>query len=746
MFFSLPNELSFVAYPTVKPWKQAAPPPDSITTKADYVRWCADPATKYVFVSGVEGMSPEVRVSADNPPARMHGLVVDYDAKSLDLDFLRKLGNRPPAPYPPMAGTISFSGGCKLFWEFEEPLPMGNQELLNAFCTFLVKKLALKKWAPGFDEKAITKGSVNYMAVGTEAYEFPNASLVPAPLLRAWLYECFSKTRLGPDQNVKIPIEEVAAEVESQYPGRWKGPFDVGASGVRFWDPQADNPRGAQVREDGMMAYSGEQAFIPWRKILGEAFVARFVQDKVSQIIENTVYDGKQYYAKEIRANGEVEWRKETKEDLTQRLKVLGFSSRAAKGSTFSEIDAAEVAVRRHNTVDYAFPLINYDSGIVSWRGRKLLALGSPKPISPASLPGVKATYQELMERAPFVGNLLDGLFLGRKNTDGFLPVDYFLAWLKHWYCSSRHIQGGLPGQAIILVGPPGRGKSLLCEGILGRLMGGCVEGTSFLVEGSRWTDIIASSPLVYVGDGSATATNATILQFTNLIKKHIANSSMHAAVKFGNEMDVPWNGRFFITANEDEESLRILPNAEIGSLDKMSFFRASRRDIKFPARPVIEKLVAQDLPILAWFLEEWEPPEALYDPSSRFGAVCYHSPSLLAEAYNHGTSGALQEMLRDFIRAWEAGNPGKEYFEGSASALKTAMEEHNRQVAVEYKTLRSFQTAIGQLASRGIMNVQYYFRDKKTRERAVRVWYDLDNPDLLRSIKEEDKKWQMWE
>jgi hypothetical protein len=57
--------------------KRTKPP---FKNKAAYRAWCADQNTDHVFYSTVEGDAPSKRVSNDNPPAAIYGIVADYDA------------------------------------------------------------------------------------------------------------------------------------------------------------------------------------------------------------------------------------------------------------------------------------------------------------------------------------------------------------------------------------------------------------------------------------------------------------------------------------------------------------------------------------------------------------------------------------------------------------------------------------------------------------------------------------------
>ena len=55
---------------------------------------------------------------------------------------------------------------------------------------------------------------------------------------------------------------------------------------------------------------------------------------------------------------------------------------------------------------------------------------------------------------------------------------------------------------------------------------------------------------------------------------------------KFRDQQSVPWVGRVMVTCNDDVESIRILPDMEMNTLDKISLFKIKTvKDRQFPPR-----------------------------------------------------------------------------------------------------------------------------------------------------------------
>ena len=93
MFFVLRNLSAIAAEPVEAPWTLKTSVPE-FASKEEYREWAKNPTTSHAFVSPVEGLSSVIRVGKDNPPVKMHGLVVDYDNHTTTTDRLRDLALR----------------------------------------------------------------------------------------------------------------------------------------------------------------------------------------------------------------------------------------------------------------------------------------------------------------------------------------------------------------------------------------------------------------------------------------------------------------------------------------------------------------------------------------------------------------------------------------------------------------------------------------------------------------------------
>lgn len=701
MFFSIKNLSALAADPVEAPWdlKLAMPPFES---KDSYKAWAISPSTSHAFVSAVEGMSPVIRVSKDNPPVRMHGLVVDYDNRSTTTDKLRELAQCAPSEWVPSWGSISVRRGARLYWRFEKPIPISSGEQGRRFLERMAKDMKLSQWLAGFDPAAYMKID-QYYEVGSDFVEIGGAPIKHATLAY-WAWESVRDASLWSDfKRYEIPLDEVEREMNERFPGRWHGTFTIGARGVRFWDSSADNPTGAQVRADGMACYTGDRAFMSWLDIFGKPFVSRFAASKTSELLESTYFDGKKFYSKaggsDAAEGAFVEW---DKADFSQYLKVKGFDPTKGKGRTCSELDEVEISIKMQRRVDYAKRLVHFPRGMVRWRGRTYLNMGAPEPIKPAPALHVPLEWSSGDTHFPYIKSFLDVLFTDRDGNDEHNQRSYLFAWLKRFY------EGGLAsaptqGQVVILAGKPDKGKSFFCEGLVGGLMGGCEDGVDYLVNDGRWTENVAESPVMYVGDSRAAEDHRTVTSFSNQLKKIVANATLRSSQKFSKETDVPWFGRIMISCNLDAESLNILPNLELSNQDKILLFRASDVQFRFPERRESEARLQRELPFFARFLLDWKPHPAVLSDSHRFGVAKFHHPELYEAATSQGASGILADYVLAFLRAdKKLANDARDGWTGTSTQLYSTLAQFDPQFSKEFKTVRMFQTCLGQLRSRG--------------------------------------------
>ena len=241
-------------------------PKPKFKNKADYREWCSKPTTDHVFYSCVEGRAPSKRVSNDNPVHMIHGVVADYDSPINWKDFEKKLEKLCVSTPPPTWASRTQSGYLRLVWEFDSPIPI-DPSMYESFMRQINKSLKMDKLFAGFDKTSLKPNQ--YFELGEDWIK------TGCPLTSDVVHTCLSKAvNLKPPESsdTAIPLDVVATEVESRFPNRWFGEFEVGSRGPLFWIDDGIDRDGCQVVEDGMVCYSDRagQGFMSWADIFGE--------------------------------------------------------------------------------------------------------------------------------------------------------------------------------------------------------------------------------------------------------------------------------------------------------------------------------------------------------------------------------------------------------------------------------------------------------------------------------------------
>ncbi len=726
MFFSLKNMSAQSADLIEAPWEVSAKVPDHITTKDAYKKWVAHLATDYSFLSLFEGTSPNVRITKDNPPVLMHGLIVDYDYKNCTTDQLRGLVENPEGEFVPNYGSVSFSGGAKLYWLFEKPIPVGSQKMLTAFTARLHKELKLNKWLQGMDS-GLLANTTQYYAAGYPWVEMGKRKL-PHSLISFWMWEATKNLELWEGtREFAIPLEAVAEAVAEKYPNRWSGPFVEGARGIRFWDPSADNPTGAQVRKDGMMAYSGEQAFLSWEKIFGSQFVAQFAANKTEVVNNNTYYSDEEsrFIMRDPESKQWLAWKEN---EFAQQLRNMNFSGKIAKGDTKSEIDRIEGQIRRLNRVSGYGSILHHAEGIVEMSdGKRFLNTGSRMPLAAMPHIGRNLEWSDGPARFPLIHEFMSTLFTDDNGEDPQGQMLHLMAWMKHAYECGVNLNPET-GLVVYLAGPPDRGKSFFTEAIFGTLMGGCMDGSSYLVEDSKWTADLTASPVIFVADGSATADYKTVTLMTNKLKKLAANATLRSAQKYRKEGELPWFGRVIVSCNEDSESLSILPNMDISTKDKISLYKTSNRLFKFGRRRDMKEQLRKELPWFARFLLDWPYPEHLLSERTRFTLDAFHHRDLMMTALQQGPPGILSEFLIRVMKSLLVADPENrkhKLWRGTTAELYSILNEANGAFVREFKNVKALSYQLSHVYARKLLPLTQG-KDAKTNSTLWTMPYDL--------------------
>ncbi len=635
--FSLPNLASHeVSVMDVETAPVVTRP--EFASKTEYRAWCGKKTTDHAFVSMIEGLTPGVRVSAANPPRKLHGLILEYDAKA------PKVPNLSDARYLPTWKITTFSGNMRLVFPFESPISVDDADLAREFQKVAHKNLKAKRLGAGWEPEESAKAG-QYFEIGTEWVPMGGEPLA-VEALYGWLAEAATKVRWD-NKGAVIPFEKLRERAETSFPGRWAGGwagFQPGARGSRFWDQSAD-AESVLVTETGCVCFTGDQAFMPWSAIFGSDWVREQQGGIIGEAIANLWWEeGTSKYWRRY-ASGDL-GAMCTMADVKLHLRAQGLKDIPTKGEEFTPVEQAIYACQITRRAEVVVPLIYRPNDIVIHNRRRYLNTSRVRPTAPLPDP------RSWGEGFPWVAKYLDRLW------DREQKLRY-LAWVAHFY---QQALAGRPGTglALFVAGDGSIGKNFSTNAILGQLFGGHGDASKFVTGKDNFIGNLLDCPIWTCHDTQRAADNMNGQNtFTQQLKRIIADRELIARAMYKEGVDVPWNGRIVVTLNTDPESLRMLPDLEQTILNKVLLLRAG--DPRISDFPSDEEVLAE-LPAFGSFLRDFEIPAEIREP--RFGVVHWAHPDLLDAAHAESpTTGALE-----VLSIWR-----KEYFSGVAAPDATS-------------------------------------------------------------------------
>ena len=679
MYYSIKNLTDNEVRAIEKPWELLNNAPYGMK-KAEFRKWSQSPSTDHHWITMCQGVSANVRITGDeNPLYEAHGIVADYDARLMP-GFAEFTKSNPAVGYLPTWLSTTQSGNFRLCWDFERPFRFSSHDHYHEFMKYVLGVVKLDKWGAGLDTGRLMQPGT-YYELGKDWTRLSEYAISYSTLC-AWDHISFEKAAkrmaLSLDGiDVKVPMERVAAEVEKKYPGRWQGEFKVGARGVRFWDPAADHPQGVTVYESGVRVWTPhDKPFMNWLDLFGRTFMEEFVGDRARQVIEHAYYDGGNYWF-ESRPG---EWEVEATERFSQSLRVLGYDDKRDKGDTCSEIDRLQVRVRRERKIDGASPVVYRPAGLIVHpdTGKKILNVKSVVPITPAAptlLPD--CPWNEASKAFPFIHRILSQMFVDQAPENDLpewllqytpeIQLYTLLAWLKRSYEEGLSLSPNV-GQVMILVGPAGKGKTLVNRRIIGGLLGGSADGTRHLLEGEKFNGDLVESPVVTLDDPVGDAKKHH--EFELRLKQIVANGTWRVEIKYRMASDAPWCGRIVISCNDDQISMRVLPGLSASNKEKVIMLKCGTHKVHFgKSFDENKRRIDKELPHFGRWLLDWTPPkEVLGDP--RYGIEAYHHPDLVMTVSEMGTTGTLLEVLDATFKNAPPNKDGKMEWSGTAAEL----------------------------------------------------------------------------
>lgn len=632
-------------------------PKPKFKNKADYREWCSKPTTDHVFYSCVEGRAPSKRVSNDNPVHMIHGVVADYDSPINWKDFEKKLEKLCVSTPPPTWASRTQSGYLRLVWEFDSPIPI-DPSMYESFMRQINKSLKMDKLFAGFDKTSLKPNQ--YFELGEDWIK------TGCPLTSDVVHTCLSKAvSLKPPESsdTAIPLDVVATEVESRFPNRWFGEFEVGSRGPLFWIDDGIDRDGCQVVEDGIVCYSDRagQGFMSWSDIFGGAFVKDYETKKLSTLLDEYWFNGRSFF-KLLYGNAVSI----PKEQLLLELRQAGFSVRVRRGRSISEVDEALLSISNNNRIDDIAPVVFSSDRIVSYNGSRILNCSNLVPVDPDS-DGDPAKW-------PFIHQWLNQLFVDSSETPA---LDYFYSWMQRFYTAVLE-RIPLQGQALLLVGPTGRGKSLLSNKIISGLVGGFSDASDYLSGQTKFNKDLGRVASWVIDDTTSAASFQDQRRATELLKRAVANPRVEYMAKYADAMSLPWTGRVTLSLNMDANSLSVIPSLDTSNRDKLMALLISTKSTKsFPPNSQLEATIEQELPHFGKFLLDWKIPKPIEDVG-RFGVKSFIDLTIADAAYDNSSRSSIAELVEFFCKRCREIAPDEAKWKGTLTEFQVQIHELN--------------------------------------------------------------------
>jgi hypothetical protein len=630
--------------------------PATVDSKSRLRTWSQEFSTNHAFVSGVEGVNASLRINGDNPPHKIHALVLDYDTpvdwSALEQQLDKRLAG---APKPTWAAE-TWSGNLRLIWELDSPLTVTDRTAAGVLAE-LAKLVNAPKLHPGLDSTSLNPSQ--YFDAGRTWRPLGGSIKLEQGVEAAY------KVGVGAvaENETDIPFEDIAAEVERRWPGRWGKEFAVGVRGPLFWIDDGIEREGAVIREEGMICYSDRAGapFVSWGEILGSDFVKKYQTKKIADGVKDIYFDGRDFWV--VNPTGSV---RHNRENIILHLRMCGFGSDRKKGAKVSELDAALHYIVTTNRVNGAGPYLFRKELIVNDGGLRMVNTSRCKAMDPAA--------DGDPQHWPWLHNFFSQLFDPVADDLGCMPLDFWYPWLARAYKAS-YLKEEKSGQAVIIAGPQGRGKTLLSQFIVGKLLGGAADASGFLCAKTPFNKALSEVPVWSVDDAVASSNFADHRKFVEVLKKLVANPRIQVEAKFQDRTDIPWFGRAIVTLNEDSNSMSMIPSLESSNRDKLMAFKISENSFQnFLPNDQQEQLILRELPHFARWLLEYTPNPAVVG-SPRYGIRSYFHPLVENSARDSSSRQGASELLDIFLRYYSNTNPSEEFWVGTTTELMVEIQ-----------------------------------------------------------------------
>jgi hypothetical protein len=222
-------------------------------------------------------------------------------------------------------------------------------------------------------------------------------------------------------------------------------------------------------------------------------------------------------------------------------------------------------------------------------------------------------------EGFPWIARFLETM-LGED--EGRIQLDVLLSWMASFYRGAIEQKPRL-GQALILAGPAGCGKTFFATKLLPSLAGGFEHAEKYLMGETQFNDRLFHAPVWVVDDANATEDTRTRAKWTQNLKGMVAKGTHDYRAMYQSNVTMEFKGRIVACMNDDPDSIATLPSLEYSASDKMIFLLAKDTKGTVDFADVNETL-ANELPAFAAFLRDYAIPARVKGGGGRYEVESY--------------------------------------------------------------------------------------------------------------------------
>ena len=415
-------------------------------------------------------------------------------------------------------------------------------------------------------------------------------------------------------------------------------------------------------------------------------------------------------------------------EHLNINLRMKGYSAKGADGEV-SAVDKLKKEIISERHVHHVGVIAGRSIGMVeNQNGIRHLVTRQNRRVEP-----VAGDW-------PIIKQIVESVF-------GNDQLPYFYAWL-HRSRQQLIREDYLQGHALVIAGSVGKGKSLIQETIVSKLLGASAKASLYLTGGTTFNADLVGSELLTIDDDGGDRDAKSRRVYGDRLKMITAGSKSvqcHGKGVDGYMVEPLW--RVCICMNDDDQAMGAFPPIGEGDCDSVGdkilmlkclglsplpFTRDADQSTK------LESSIKCDLPGFAHFIDNYEIPKEIKTGDCRFGFNEWHHPELL-EIVNQDSNertllSATDEIFfdqrDDFSNAIKL-DPSTQRYYWEGTALEWA------KLLCEARHLPTHKTISGMLS----------YGDAATKAgKVISAMAKISNGRVIQRRVESNRLWKIWQ